>query len=90
MRYQDLSNFFCPPFFTKYIPPIIANNDINTLVIATQHDSHAELAIEGLLAHADNKWEELKKQPGISVSEEISWVMNLADNYSTVYQTFCK
>ena len=47
-------------------------------------------AIEGLLAHADNKWEELKKQPGISVSEEISWVMNLADNYSTVYQTFCK
>ena len=47
--------------------------------------------IDGLLVHAGQKWNVLEKQPeNKEVALEISWSVDLAANYASIYTAFCE
>jgi hypothetical protein len=49
------------------------------------------MTIDFLLSITPEKWDDLKKQPeNEKVALELSWVMDLAANYTTIYTAFCE
>ena len=47
--------------------------------------------IDGLLVNAGQKWNLLKKRPkNKEVALEISWSVDLASNYTSIYTAFCE
>jgi hypothetical protein len=48
-------------------------------------------AIDFLLSITPEKWDDLKKQPeNEKAALELSWAMDLAANYTTIYTAFCE
>ena len=48
-------------------------------------------AIDFLLSITPEKWDDLKKQPeNEKLALELSWFMDLAANYTTIYTAFCE
>ena len=48
-------------------------------------------ALDFLLSITSEKWDDLKKQPeNEKAALELSWAMDLAANYTTIYTAFCE
>jgi hypothetical protein len=48
-------------------------------------------AIDFLLRSTTEKWDDLEKQPeNEKAALELSWAMDLAANYTTIYTAFCE
>jgi hypothetical protein len=57
------------------------------------HDQCTEIfdGTQFLLSMADDRWDALRENSGDKqAAGELTWAMNLAGNYSTVYDTLCK
>ena len=82
--------------FLMVLVPVVSN--------AEQHKDnqfpkdHCEEIYKGvqfLLSEADKHWELLNENPEgskkfVEDAMRIQWLANVAGNYSTIYQTFCK